>query len=379
MQLKKSFLCFAALASMLIICSTDVQAQRKTKKRPASGNGYGTSNNGYGTPKPAAADTTKKPAAQSGNGYGAPAGNGYGNQSSTGSFANAGTTNNGIDTTLPIEVIKSASGGLLDSVRPSLRNDAAFERNLVKERTPLDYENIREDDAVYRVRVWREIDTREKLNLPFRYAAVEDGASQRFISILIKAIKDGDVTAFSGEDDRFTTPITPEEAEGAFGGGADTVASRDLDGNITGYQVRPKAVDPDSIYTFRIKEEWLFDKESSRMVVRILGIAPVVPYKTSTGDVLPNSQHPTWWVYYPDLRPTLAKNEAYNPKNYSGRMTWEELFENRMFSSRITKSTLDNPGDMAFKQYIKDPLFQLYEGESVKEKIFNYEQALWSY
>ncbi len=60
-------------------------------------------------------------------------------------------------------------------------------------------------------------------------------------------------------------------------------------------------------------------------------------------------------------------------------MTWEEVFENRMFSSYITKSTIDNPYDQAIKQYISDPLFRLYAGEAVKDKIFDYEQNLWSY
>src|SRR6187402_2136952 len=45
----------------------------------------------------------------------------------------------------------------IDTPRKSLRNDAAVERNLVKDRTPLAHENIREDDAWYRERVWREI------------------------------------------------------------------------------------------------------------------------------------------------------------------------------------------------------------------------------
>lgn len=353
-----------------------VFAQAKPRKKTTrTTNGYSnygnTSSNysNYGNPKttPGKADTTKP-----------------GNQPAAG-FSNYGSTENtdnaytGIDTTLPIQVMPSTGGGLLDSLRPSLRNDAAVDRNLVKDRTPLEYENIREDDAVYRARVWREIDTREKINLPFRYAAVEDNGSQRFISIVLKAIKDGEVTAFSGDDDRFTTPITPEQAENAFGGGADTVASRDLEGNVVGYQVRPKPVDADSIYKFRIKEEWIFDKETSRMFVRILGIAPIVSQKLSTGDVIPNSEHPVWWVYYPDMRTVLSKYEAYNPKNAGARMTWEELFENRMFSSYITKSTLDNPYDQQIKEYVKDPLFRLYEGENVKDKIFNYEQSLWSY
>ena len=83
------------------------------------------------------------------------------------------------------------------------------------------------------------------------------------------------------------------------------------------------------------------DKEASRMFVRILGIAPVA--KQMIGKV--STPVTLFWLYYPDLRRTLAKADVYNPKNYSARMTWEELFESRFFSSYITKSTLDNPGD----------------------------------
>ena len=86
-----------------------------------------------------------------------------------------------------------------------------------------------------------------------------------------------------------------------------------------------------------------------------------------------------FWIYYPDLRKTLNKYMVYNPKNYAGRMTWEELFESRMFSSYITKTTMDNPYDRRLKDYIKDPILRLLEGENIKDKIFNYEQDLWSY
>jgi hypothetical protein len=50
-----------------------------------------------------------------------------------------------------------------------------------------------------------------------------------------------------------------------------------------------------------------------------------------------------------------------------------------MFSSRIVKSTIDNPGDNYISAYIKDPILDLLEGDDIKEKIFNYEQDLWSY
>lgn len=295
-------------------------------------------------------------------------------------YGNNNSASTGIDTTLPITVITTSGNGLLDSTIMSLRNDGAVERNLVKDRTPLAYENIREDDAVFVVRVWREIDAREKLNLSFRYAAVEDNGGQRFISILLKAIKDGDITAFKNSDDRFTTPITPDDAINAFGGGSDTSKKYDDDGNVVGYEVRPKATDPDSVYKFQLKEEWVFDKESSRMFVRIIGIAPVMPFYRSDGVMVPNSDRPLWWVYYPDLRPILAKYDVYNPKNIGAEMTWEELFESRMFSSYIVKSTLDNPGDAPLSSvYPNNTLFRLLQGEKIKDKIFNYEQSLWSY
>ena len=124
----------------------------------------------------------------------------------------------------------------------------------------------------------------------------------------------------------------------------------------------------------------IFDKESSRLFWRILGIAPVKNVITSAGVDLGESE--LFWVYYPDMRPIFAKFEVYNGKNFGARMSWEELFESRMFYGRIIKSTLDNPWDqkLSEQQGLKDSrILQLLEGENIKERIFNYEQNLWSY
>ena len=342
-------------------------ATRKSTSRPTSGysSGYGSA---YTTGNAAKQDTTKKkPTGPPASGYSS----GYGNNSATPSKGSQPLAN------VPIVMATGGKSGIGDSVSPSLRTDNSIDRNLVKDRTPLAYEHIREDDAVYKQRVWREIDTREKMNLPFRYAANEDNGNQRFISILFDAIQSGNVTAFSGDDDRFTIPLTKEQVAQSLTGGLDTIPVTDLDGNTIRYDVRQKQVEPDSIYRYRLKEEWIFDKESSRMFVRILGIAPIMMKYTSNG--IPIADQTLFWAYYPDLRPTLAKYEVYNGKNYAGRMSWEELFESRFFSSFVTKSTLDNPFDRSLKEFVKDPLFRLLEGENIKDKIFNYEQDLWSY
>ncbi|MDQ2721240.1 MAG: gliding motility protein GldN [Bacteroidota bacterium] len=301
---------------------------------------------------------------------------------------NSRTTAN-ISPSVRVDTVVIAPAAKIDSlpipiVKKSLRNDDAIDRNLVTERTPLAYQYIREDDAVYRQKIWREIDTREKLNLPFRYSANEDNGNQRFISILLKAIQDGPdnggVTVFNAVDDRFTTPMTVAEVAKTISGGSVNVPIYDSLGNVSGYKETVAEVNLDSFYKFRIKEEVIFDKQSSRLFWRILGIAPVKNVITSSGVNLGETE--LFWVYYPDMRPIFAKYEVYNGKNFGARMSWEELFESRMFYGRIIKSTLDNPYDQFLNQQQglkNNTILQLLQGEKVKNKIFDYEQNLWSY
>lgn len=291
------------------------------------------------------------------------------------------------DTTVAVVAKDTTPAKVPDSlpipkIKKSLRPDEAVDRKDILDRNPLAYEHLRVDDAVYRHKIWREIDAREKINLPFRYTADENNGNQRFISILLKAIQDGDVTAFSNIDDRFTTPLTLDEVAKVVTGGSTVTDIYDSLGNVIGQKTVQNEVNLDSFYKFQIKEEVIFDKEASRLFWRILGIAPVKKLTTSTGIQIGDQAYPLFWVYYPDLRPIFAKYEVYNGKNYGQRMTWEELFESRMFSGRIIKSTIDNPMDIPIAQQPglkENGVFQLLEGERIKEKVFNYELDLWSY
>jgi len=238
--------------------------------------------------------------------------------------------------------------------------------------------------------IWREIDAREKMNQSFIYPGKDNTGDQRFFSILLNAIKNDSVIAFDAVDDRFTTPLSYDDVIGMSSSKSnklDTVYQENpndenIRDTVVQWKENIKAPKADSIYKFRIKEQWVFDKESSRMLVRIIGIAPMAPNPLPPGmkkQVGPTTYYPMFWLYYPDLRPSLAKNFAYNSKNAGGRQTWEEIFEGRFFSSNIIKSSFNNSKDRTLAQLIKDPLFQLLEGENIKEKLFNYEQDLWSY
>jgi len=283
---------------------------------------------------------------------------------------------------IPYRKDSTATGGL-DTInsRPLFGKwEDAFGPDSSKTMIPLDYEFLRKDDALYAEKIWRELDLREKMNQTFRYEGREGDGDQQFMTILLKAVLSGKVMAF--EDERFTKPLMIADLQMKMGGGgADTSAVTDINdpSKITEYVITPKVFNPKDIQKIRLKEQWIFDREASRMFCRMIGICPVktVYFENTKKE---RGVEPLFWVYYPDLRPLMASYQVYNSKNMgASRMTWEELFESRMFSSYIIKSELDNPGNKTIARMIKDPIMQLLEGDNVRDRIFNYEQDLWSY
>jgi gliding motility associated protien GldN len=268
----------------------------------------------------------------------------------------------------------------------SMENDNVYTRLLVKERTPLVYEDIREDDVVYKQRVWRMIDVREKMNQPFTYDADEDNGNQKFISILLNGIQTGKITAvYDPIDDAFKKSIDKAGIIDRMVGKPVLVQvtdwAKDPTGNTKKDSLITNEFSPESVKKFEVKEDWVFDKESSRMHVRILGIAPVVDVINDvTGEVIGDKK--LFWVYYPKIRQYLTGTEAYNGRNFGARPSWEEVFEGRMFSSYIVKSTIDNFRDLYLDKtpgLKENGILRLWEGENIKKKIFDYEQNLWSY
>ena len=288
----------------------------------------------------------------------------------------------------PSKTIDTAQPGAFNANRKrSLKNGYAFfsetkKRTSLQERIPLPYQNLREEDAMFSEFVWEEIDGREKINRPFIYQAYDDNGDQRFFAILMRAIEKDSIVPFSATEggDRFTTPLTMDDVNAMLKGSLDTIMVQNADNpNIYDTSVvynTKLAPSPDSIYTFRLKEQYIFDNKTSRMYCRIIGIAPVANIRFNDRQV---EKKTLFWLYYPDLRPILAKYEVYNPKNISNRITWEELFESRYFNGSIVKSTFDNYNDLMLSALYKDPIRRLQEGEKIRQRIFDYEQELWVY
>ena len=261
-----------------------------------------------------------------------------------------------------------------DSWKPSLRKNGVIDRvphnNYL---TP--WQPIREADVLWKKRVWREIDTRQKQNFPFRYPGDEFSGGGMYIEILLNAVKTGKVTAFT--DERFTTPMSYDDVRQMITGDKDTTYSEDPVTGQVNMIVVDKQFDPDNVTKFRVKEDWIFDRRLGRMVCRILGVSPYLDKYGEQSGVYQGS-YPMFWIYYPELRESHVKYEVYNTENDVFRMTWDDFFEKRMFSSFVVKSTMNNPQQNDIRSY-KDGIYRLYESENLKEKIFNKEHDLWVY
>lgn len=264
---------------------------------------------------------------------------------------------------LPVQVIDNKPN--LPQGKMPLRNDFPYQQAPYQQSNALAYPSIRQENITFNVRVWENIDTRKPGNRHLMYALDDFGAHQ-LITLLLSAINDGKITAFSSEDDRFTTPMTPQQVRESMGNGLDTSAVYDLDGNITGYQVRSKTIDLDSVFTFCLKEDWFYDKGYGKMMVRVLGIAPIVPYKLSTGETIPNSEHALFWLYFPDLRSLLTKYKAYDNGATGTKIPFNELFDLRQFNGTMVKSDYQNPGEIPWNILMPD----LDEQKATESKIW---------
>ena len=250
--------------------------------------------------------------------------------------------------------------------------DDIFEKTLTLESKVLPYEALREADVPWSKRIWRVIETREKVNIPFRNPIAP------FFNILIKEISDGNVLAFEDED--FKVSLTQEQVQGKIFS-IDSVPYYDPDTYEETIKIVKNEINPEDINRYRVKEVWYFDKEASMLKVRILGISPLKEERDEiTGDL--KYEMPLFWIYYPELREFIADKAVPSDYNDMYPMTWYDLFENRMFSSFIYKinNVLDlrikDKFDQSSKTYNMDILL---ESNRLKEELFNFEHDLWSF
>ncbi|NUQ26211.1 MAG: gliding motility protein GldN [Saprospiraceae bacterium] len=267
---------------------------------------------------------------------------------------------------IPDDIMMSDDTQIMDDSTKSPLDDIVDYR-AISDRRVLPYDHIREADIFWEKRIWRVIDIREKMNLPFAYP------ERPLFKILMEAATSGEMTVFSTEDDKFTSRLTPDEVA-SMGATIDTVITFDPETYQEQIQIVRNEINPEDVKRFRLKEVWFFDEETSTLQVRILGIAPLIDVKDENGNF--KYEKPMFWVYYPDARQLMARERVFNVGNDSAPMSWEDLFEIRFFSSYVYKES--NVFDRRLQEYVTG-VDLLLEADKIKQTIFNFEHDLWSY
>ena len=134
-------------------------------------------------------------------------------------------------------------------------------------------------------------------------------------------------------------------------------------------------------YKFLLQEIVLFDKHTSRMYTKIMAIAPLYgasPYNKEKVDSWKYFQQSILcWFIYDDLRPYLAKQYVIPNGNETQRLTYDEFFAQKLYSSYILGD--GNMLNRMLLQYVQDPDKIRKEQKRIETEILNTEQDLWEY
>jgi len=254
--------------------------------------------------------------------------------------------------------------------------DWTYDKKAVKERKVIPHRYTREANVKYHKIIHRIIDVREKQNLPMHWP------KNPFYDIIYNAAtkpdnKGGTVTAYTSdslenggvysEDDlkerggyEFVTQIPDPDYPGDY---KDTVMIVEFE--------------PEDLKKYRIMEDWIFDYNYSDFRARIIAIAPVFEQKASGVSV---GEAPLFWVDMDELRSILVNHEIFNPFNDAARLSFDDWFEMRMFSSYIIKeSNVWNYDIKYYEENEDNPFAALLMSEGIKNDLFIFEHDLWEY
>ena len=213
------------------------------------------------------------------------------------------------------------------------------------------------------------------MNLPLYYPTEPLDGRMSLIDVMMQGIEKSFKTAY--QDDELQTPMTFAEIKEKFGATTDTLTKRNPETGELEHIAVSNDITTSEVKRLQIKELWYFNKRTSRLEVRITALCPIREYtkEDENADGILKTQ--LFWIDYGEFRDLFAKQGVYNFENDALRLSLDDVFLKRYFSSRIIKET--NTYNNRSIQSYSTGIDAVLESDRIKNEIFEYEQDLWEY
>jgi len=242
----------------------------------------------------------------------------------------------------------------------------AFDTNLQaadqSDARPFPYPRISQANIRLYARVWRVIDLDDTAN------AILDIPGRSLMETIMNNIRSGKLTPY--EKDDFKTKMTAKQGEMRF---ADSVLvpKFDKDGNQVSSKMVLNEFNPEKIRKFRIEEDVFFDRQRGRVDTRIIALAPLLNLATSADLPANFASAPAFWLYFPQLRYALIKEDLSNPDKNLFDVTMDDVFMQHKFKAYLVREF--SPGGLQTEQL--DPGSP--EALKLEEKLASLGKNIW--
>jgi len=257
-----------------------------------------------------------------------------------------------------------------------------YTREHIPNKAPVPYAYVREADVMWAKDIYRIIDLKQKQNLPLYYPTKPINDRYNLVQLILWGIDNEGIRAFSIDDakNEFTTPLDRTRIDDAFGAGTEVIKKLDVNTGMYVDTTLQNDRKTDEVKQLLIKEKWFFDRNHSVMNVRIVGICPIRVYYRTDDQGLPTDlimKRQTCWVYFPEIRPLLARHEIFNNNNDAQRISFDDYFMQRRFNGYIFAES--NVYENRWINSYALGMDALLEADKIKDYLFTMEHDLWEY
>ncbi|MBP9017464.1 MAG: gliding motility protein GldN [Paludibacteraceae bacterium] len=245
----------------------------------------------------------------------------------------------------------------------------------------------RRDDIVWSRVVYRVIDMRDKQNYQLYFPTRPNKEYRNLFTVMIDAICDGvNVYKKNPRDIKpeFDELLEGEELSRAFAFDEDKTSDLIQVDSVTKQRTFNNYRYMQYVRNqlkFLIQEIIFFDKHTSRMYSKIIGIAPLYalhPDNVESKETMGYFRGSViCWFAYDELRPYLAKQYAIPNGNDTQRMTFDDFFSLKLYASYLLGDS--NMFSRMLLDYVIDPAKVRKEQNRIDNELLNFEQDLWEY